>query len=101
MAADFADFSRVAPPQGLSPALEALWWLKKGGLETGATWERAHALAQGGEGDPACDRVHALVHWIEGDKSNAAYWFRRAGGEPECVDIAEEWAQQVKVLRGG
>lgn len=101
MAADFSDFTRAEPPEGLSPALEALWWLKKGGLETGASWERAHAIAQDGEGDPACDRVHALVHWIEGDKGNAAYWFRRSGGGPERADILAEWEQQVTSLRGG
>jgi hypothetical protein len=45
--------------------------------------------------------VHALVHWIEGDTANAAYWFRRAAGPPQGTDIATEWAQQVDALRGG
>ncbi len=34
------------PPAGLSPPLQALWWLRKGGLRPGAEWERAHAICQ-------------------------------------------------------
>jgi hypothetical protein len=94
----FEDFTADAPPAGLSPALEALWWLGKGGLAQGPEWQRAHALTQGGSA--GCDRVHALVHWIEGDDANADYWWRRAGSGPQGADIEAEWAHQVAVLRG-
>ena len=89
-----------APPAGLSPPLAALWWLKKGDLRPGPEWERAHDICQSGEGTPAFDRVHALVHWIEGDRSNADYWHRRAGGGAQGADPAAEWARQVAALGG-
>jgi hypothetical protein len=54
-------------------ALQALWWDARG------EWERAHALAQINEGDPRSAWVHAYLHRKEGDLSNAAYWYRRAG----------------------
>ena len=34
------DMSADRPPDGLAPALTALWWLRKGGLGTGPEWER-------------------------------------------------------------
>ena len=73
------DLAADAPPDGLAPALAALWWLRKGGLRTGAAWERAHAVCQAHEGERDADLVHALAHWIEGDLGNADYWYRRAG----------------------
>ena len=45
----------------------------------GETWRRAHELAQRNEGVVLYDRLHALVHRIEGDEANARYWYRRAG----------------------
>ncbi|WP_062015956.1 hypothetical protein [Aureimonas sp. AU4] len=41
-------------------------------------WEGAHALVQD-DASQAAAWVHALLHRIEGDESNAAYWYRRAG----------------------
>lgn len=64
------------PPAGLEPPLLALWHGLKG------AWDEAHAIVQAGEGDPACDWVHAWLHRIEGDHANAAYWYRRAGRSP-------------------
>jgi hypothetical protein len=54
-------------------ALQALWWDARG------DWERAHALAQINEADARSAWVHAYLHRKEGDLSNAAYWYRRAG----------------------
>jgi hypothetical protein len=90
---------REAPPAGLSPALRALWWLKKGGLELGPAWDRAHDICQEAEGTD-CDRVHALAHWIEGDRGNSDYWYRRAGVRPGGADPEAEWAHQVAALGG-
>ena len=37
--------------------------------------------------------VHAYLHRVEGDDSNAGYWYRRAG-KPHCRDSLEtEWAE--------
>lgn len=88
-----------APPDGLSRPLQALWWLKKGGLRMGPEWQTAHQLCQMQEGDRAHDLVHALAHWIEGDEANAAYWYRRVGGG-RAESVADEW-QRIAVLLSG
>jgi hypothetical protein len=78
-----------APVPEWDVALQALWWDARG------DWERAHALAQIDEADPSSAWVHAYLHRKEGDLSNAAYWYRRAGRpvatgslEKELRDIA-------------
>lgn len=62
----------AAPPCGLTREGEALWQAKKG------DWDEAHAIAQDIE-TPMGSWIHALLHLIEGDLGNAAYWFHRAG----------------------
>jgi hypothetical protein len=42
-------------------------------------WQRAHEIAQDHEDDPIANWIHGVVHWIEGDLSNARYWFGQAG----------------------
>lgn len=86
------DFSTNGPPEEWEPPRQALWWLKKGDLRVGPEWERAHDLCQSGEGQRSHDLVHALAHWIEGDNSNADYWYRRAGTRPQGASIADEWS---------
>lgn len=87
---NLASLSAATLPRGLSPPLQALWWLKKGGLKMGPEWHKAHELCQEDEGDYAHDLVHALVHWIEGDQANSAYWYRRVGGN-RAASIENEW----------
>jgi hypothetical protein len=99
MAVHFLDtFEAEAPPPGVSPPLEALWWLRKGGFATGPAWERAHEICQSGEGTRAYDLVHGLAHWIEGDMGNADYWYRRAGARRSAEDIPGEWDHLVSAL---
>ena len=87
---DPVSFSKPTPPIDLSPPLQALWRLKKGGLVLGPEWEKAHAICQQDEGNPQYDIVHALAHWIEGDEANARYWYQRVGGV-RAPTIAAEW----------
>ena len=84
-------------PKGLSVPLQALWWLRKGGFAMGPEWKTAHELCQSNEGDPDHDLVHALAHWIEGDMGNAAYWYRRVGGE-RAASIEAEWQRIAALL---
>ncbi|MEO1225485.1 MAG: hypothetical protein AAFX92_14785 [Pseudomonadota bacterium] len=88
------------PPANLSAPLQALWWLKKGDLQMGPEWRTAHEICQSVDGDKAHDWVHALVHWIEGDQSNANYWYRRVGEQRHGNDIAGEWRYIVERLGG-
>jgi hypothetical protein len=93
------DFSISSPSETMTPPQQALWWLKKGELRLGAGWDKAHAICQTAEGTLAYDQVHALAHWIEGDKTNAAYWYRRTGETP-AASIEAEWARLAEVLKG-
>ena len=72
-------------PAGLTPALQALWWAGK------HDWNAAHGIVQQHEGVPACDWVHAYLHRVEGDQSNARYWYRRAGQQVAVDALESEW----------
>ncbi|MBP7001166.1 hypothetical protein [Amaricoccus sp.] len=93
-----ASLAADTPPAGMTPALEALWWLRKGGFRTGPEWEKAHEICQSREGDHAHDLVHALAHWIEGDRGNSDYWYRRAGERRFSDDAAQEWTRLVEKI---
>ena len=82
-----------APPAGLSAALQALWW------EAHADWTRAHGLAQD-DGSPAGSWVHAYLHRVEGDSTNAAYWYRKAGKPAATGALLAEWAAISRALLG-
>ncbi len=79
------------PPPGLSPAQEALWWVESSGFQKNDALDRAHEIAQANEGLQPFDSIHALIHRIEGDDSNAAYWDRRArtrfGGQGHRAEL--------------
>jgi hypothetical protein len=73
-------------PSELPPALQALWFDKKG------DWAKAHQIVQDvGDADSAL--VHAYLHRKEGDLSNARYWYRRAGGAEFQGRLDQEWEQ--------
>ena len=76
------------PPEGLSVYLQALWEDAKG------NWDKAHDLAQDAN-DKNGDRIHAYLHRKEGDKSNANYWYSRAGEKMPIVSLEEEWSELV------
>lgn len=80
-----------APPDGLTPALQALWHERRG------NWDRAHTIAQDDEGEDAA-WVHAYLHRREGDTSNAAYWYRRAARPAAYGSLDEEWRVIVRTL---
>jgi hypothetical protein len=40
-------------------------------------WRAAHVIAQEHEGDEIANWIHAVVHRMEGDESNARYWYGR------------------------
>lgn len=82
--------SQPQPPTDWHPVLQALWY------DANGDWERAHSLAQSREGTPAYDRLHAYLHRKEGDKSNAAYWYRRAGLAYFEGSLVSEWNELLK-----
>ena len=92
--------SQPLPPAGLSPALQALWWVRKGEFRVGPEWEEAHRIVQAMEGTQEFDWVHALLHWIEADMGNADYWYRRAGKKRSAPSVKAEWEVIAQALSG-
>ena len=92
---DLAQFEEslqsATPPEGAPPLLEALWHERRG------NWDRAHEIAQDIAGSDG-SWVHAYLHRREGDQSNAAYWYRRAGKPVARGDLDEEWRAVVDTL---
>ena len=80
-----------------SPPLQALWWLREGKFAMGPEWQKAHEICQSNEGDYAHDLVHALAHWIEGDKANANYWYARVKAN-SAATIEAEWQRIADAL---
>jgi hypothetical protein len=83
-----AEFKRATakarPPAGLAPALEALWWAAKG------DWDKAHGIVMKEESRDAA-WVHAYLHRVEGDESNAGYWYRQARRAAASGPLDAEW----------
>ena len=71
-------------PHGLPPALQALWYDKKG------DWDKAHEIVQDAS-DMDSAWVHAYLHRKEGDSSNAYYWYRRSGRSQFTAELSQEW----------
>jgi hypothetical protein len=89
-----ASLAETVPPRDVSSPLAALWWAGKG------DWDKAHGIAQD-DPSPTASWVHAYLHRIEGDSSNAAYWYRRAG-KPVATDKPEtEWERIAATLLAG
>ena len=80
-----------APPEGIEPLLQAMWFERKG------NWKRAHEIAQDINSFDAA-RVHAYLHRREGDLPNAGYWYRQAKRPVERGDMDEEWRAIVTAL---
>jgi hypothetical protein len=94
---DLAQFKATldegVPPDGAGKALAALWHAARG------DWEAAHRMAQA-EKNQAGWWVHAYLHRVEGDLSNADHWYRRAGAKRPDAALQEEWNAIVEALLG-
>lgn len=78
-----AQLAAATSADGFPPAVRALWHDARG------QWDEAHRLAQQDAGVEG-DWVHAYLHRKEGDLSNAAYWYRRAGRPLPAQDVTLE-----------
>ena len=103
-----ASLAGDTPPVGLDNALQALWHearVNGPGVtqpmdadgEMSSDWNIAHRLVQR-QRDAHGRWVHGYLHRIEGDDSNAAGWYERAGQPFPTVSSSEEWAQIVTAL---
>jgi hypothetical protein len=73
--------------------LTALWHDGKG------NWNAAHDIVQDLD-NPDGSLIHAYLHRKEGDLSNAAYWYNRAGTRPPETSLQEEWSELVETYLG-
>ena len=80
-----------SPPAHASAALRAVWLARKG------DWDGAHRIASDID-DAIGSRIHAHLHRVEGDLSNAGYWYRRAGVAPFEASIDAEWEALARAL---
>ena len=88
---DFIASLRAEAPPALPAELVALWWAKRD------AWDRAHDLLQDLT-TVASSRVHAYLHRVEGDLTNAGYWYRRAGVAPTTDSLDDEWTRLAREL---
>jgi hypothetical protein len=66
----------------------------------GGDWESAHRIVQDLD-DSVAAWIHAVVHRMEGDVSNARYWYRRCGRQlREDVSTTAELQEIKAVLLG-
>ena len=67
-------------------------------LALAGDWDAAHELVQQYD-DATASWIHAVLHKIEGDVSNARYWYRRAGRMEHVNDepLAELAAIQAEL----
>ena len=71
-------------PPPVAVLLQALWYEAKG------EWGTAHNLAQDVH-TPDGSWIHAYLHRVEGDISNAQYWYHKANRKMPKVSLKEEW----------
>tara|TARA_B100000676_G_scaffold311522_2_gene381729 strand:- start:405 stop:689 length:285 start_codon:yes stop_codon:yes gene_type:complete len=86
-----ASVEQDTPPDKAGLALQALWHAAKG------DWETAHKVAQDDKSGSGA-WVHAYLHRVEGDLSNAGYWYRKAGRPQASNSLQEEWREIATAL---
>src|SRR5688500_14477576 len=88
-----SSLSQSHPPEGISKLLQALWYEGKN------EWEKAHNIAQDISSSDG-SWMHAYLHRVEGDHSNATYWYHRAGKPVPRISLREEWEEIARELLG-
>ena len=84
---DYDDFisslKDTNPPTNISDYLLAMWHALNN------NWDDAHKIIQSINDDIA-SWIHAYLHRLEGDISNANYWYERAGKNPTNIPLDGE-----------
>ena len=66
-------------------------------LAKAGSWEAAHATVQKHSDELSC-LVHGYLHRVEGDLSNASYWYGRGNAKLPNNTLEEEWERLYNVL---
>ncbi|HEX4517441.1 MAG TPA: hypothetical protein VH054_28040 [Polyangiaceae bacterium] len=86
-----ASLGESAPPKDAGDAVRAIWLARKG------DWDGAHRLVDSIH-TAVGSRIHAHLHRVEGDLSNARYWYRQANVAPETGTLEAEWEKLAREL---
>jgi hypothetical protein len=86
------------PAQALFPEAASPDALLTGLLLLGGGWEDAHEAAQNLDTREG-SYFHAIVHRMEPEAWNAAYWFRRVGKHPIFTELSAQ-AEHIVANRG-
>jgi hypothetical protein len=62
-------------------------------------WDAAHRLVQDYPDSLSC-QIHGYLHRIEGDLTNACYWYRRAGLDMPDNSLDEELKRLILQVAG-
>ncbi len=89
--AEFKNSLTQQQPPPVAVLLQAMWYEAKG------DWEMAHTLAQDVHTTDG-SWIHAYLHRVEGDNSNAQYWYHRANRKMSKKPLTEEWDDIVREL---
>lgn len=82
------------PPDELAELPRALWFARKG------RWHEAHEIVQEIPSRLA-SWIHAHLHTIEGDLSNASYWYHKAGRPAtDRAGLDAEWEMIAAEVMG-
>ena len=66
-------------------------------LALAGDWQASHWIVQQHEDDSTACWIHAVLHRIEGDASNARYWYRRSRRE---AGLAQSPQEELVTIRG-
>ena len=94
---DYQEFIKIRDAGEIPDDIPALFQALL--LEAAGDWDSAHGIAQNdltNEGS----WVHAYLHRVEGDLSNASYWYSNAGRKMPDAGLSEEWESIAKELTG-
>ena len=80
---------KETPSDDLDGIHLALWYAMKD------NWDMAHNIAQDINSETA-SWIHAYLHRVEGDLSNANYWYNRAGKKYSTESLESELTNIVK-----
>jgi hypothetical protein len=60
-------------------------------------WDQAHQIVQRHSDRMSC-LIHAYLHRVEGDLSNARYWYRRAGENMPDITLEAELSRLYETI---
>ena len=82
---------KINPPESLTQIELALWYVINN------NWDSAHNIAQEIHNEIGA-WIHAHIHRIEGDISNANYWYSKANRQNPNNTLTEEVKQIIQYI---